>query len=292
MMRGNPKGKRTLNVAFLILMISLTVAPLATAGDITIFDKMGTNTVENNEVEPGCVALQKWDLEAFYLKGSKLYMIGGFNFLYGSDGYKSGDIFISTQGVPIYGSTPRPSSPLNGGEYGIVANGYKYNYVIDFARNGSGDLIGTYDVISLTGSSLVSKSYFSQNEGSNPFQYVSGGNTLFSSIAYTYYGGQTGQDVKNLLGDPSFSLDETGIWGGTHNVLMIDLAFLGYGQEFYAHFTEGCGNDDLMGHGTTPVPEPGTMILLGSGLVGLAGWGRKKYRKKPLSTKTNSLDSP
>ena len=47
-------------------------------------------------------------------------------------------------------------------------------------------------------------------------------------------------------------------------------------------FTSG-GSESFVNNGPTPnpIPEPATMLLLGCGLVGLAGFGRKKFFKKP-----------
>jgi hypothetical protein len=75
--------------------------------------------------------------------------------------------------------------------------------------------------------------------------------------------------------------DETGFFvGGTHNAVTVSLDFLSEGTGFISHFTMGCGNDNLMGEKKIlPNPEPATLFLMGCGLIGLAGMGRKKLSK-------------
>ena len=40
------------------------------------------------------------------------------------------------------------------------------------------------------------------------------------------------------------------------------------------------GSSTYSGSPVASVPEPATMLLFGAGLIGLAGLGRKKFKKK------------
>ncbi len=235
--------------------------------DITIFDgindSLSTNswynsTNEDQEVEPENPTKQKFDLEGFFLKGSELQVVGGFNFKkYGDQHYGFGDIYLDTDGN--YGTSNTSSNGVN-----PVKDNFGYEYVLHliFPHSGSWNTY-SYEVYQLNDDSY---NYTASQSSSSPFMYNEGA-TLKETGNFEYWDNLSKSDVGNLE-------------GGTHYALTgFDLSFLA-GRKFTAHATTSCGYDNLMGSGTVPVPVPSTLALLGSGLIGLAGISRKRTRNQ------------
>lgn len=252
--------QRTLLASLLFAAANASALPSGltniTVGDGDIASGSWYGNYEDQEVEPGMEKHQKWDLEGFYAYGQNhLAMIGGFDFRNGVSGYngangtrdfRSGDIFLDINNNHIAGN----ATAHDGNAQSTVTNTFGYEFVLDVDW-----MAGTYNVYSLDADTRTKLAFYDANFGSSPWKYLDGGNYIESGT-FSYENGLTDA--------------QTGKTGGTHyGVYGFDLSFLGQ-SDFYSHFTMGCGNDNLMGHGqTTQVPGPGSLALVAVGLFGL-----------------------
>ena len=129
-------------------------------------------------------------------------------------------------------------------------------------------------------------------------------NTILQTVGGSYGGNDTSDTLTPVLvhpltagvitlntfadglavgGTSLFNENVATLWGGSQNVVSLlsvnvidDENGTSTGNQ---QFKVNTANWLVGSTGGTPVPEPGTMLLLGSGLIGLAGYARRRFKK-------------
>ncbi len=112
----------------------------------------------------------------------------------------------------------------------------------------------------------------------------SGNNNADADLSDDFMTGGTyrnGQEVAVDTRDGNVTALSSALWSIDNDSIQFVLDITGTdllsGNEIAFHWGPTCQNDVI--EGSSPVPEPATILLLGTGLFGLAGVGRKKIKK-------------